>query len=309
MDMSVSQARVIDPILTNHSRGYSQAGMIGGLLLPKARMATRAAKRIEFGRESFRRYKIKRAPGAVIAQVSFGYEGKPVALSQYALAGVTPVEHQEEAQEVPGIDLLSSNVDVVLAVIALEQEYQQAAVVRNANTYAATNKVALAGAAKWSDDASKPATAVSDAKEVIRSRTGRRPNTLALGAKVAAKLKVHPAILDRFKHVRDDTVSDAMLAQYFDVKRVLVGDAIFDNDAGDSVDVWGNDAILAYVPEDGAANVNIPAFGYTYQLGGYPFVKPAYYERANNSWLNDVFDEWSPEVVGPDAGFLFQDCI
>ena len=31
MDMSVSQARVIDPILTNHSRGYSQAGMIGGL--------------------------------------------------------------------------------------------------------------------------------------------------------------------------------------------------------------------------------------------------------------------------------------
>jgi hypothetical protein len=309
MNMSTSQVRVIDPILTNHSRGYTQTGFIGDGLLPVADMATRAAKRIEFGRESFRRYKIRRAPGTQIAQVSFGYEGKPVALHQHALAAVTPVEHQEEAQEVPGIDLLSTNVDTVLAVIALEKEIQQAEAARNPAVYAVGNKVALVGAAKWSDPASDPAKAVSDAKEVIRGRTGRRPNVLSLGAKVAAALKLHPKVLDKFKYTNSETISDAMLASYFDVKKVLVGDAIVDDDAGNTADVWGNDAILAFVPDGGTPNINIPAFGYTYRLRGYPFVKPAYYERGVNSWLNDVFDEWSPEVVGADAGFLFQNCI
>ena len=309
MNMSTSQVRVIDPILTNHSRGYSQSIFIGDSLLPVADMATRAAKRIEFGRDSFRRYKIKRAPGAQIAQVSFGYEGKPVALHQHALAAVTPVEHQEEAQEVPGIDLLSTNIDTVLAVIALEKEIQQAEAARNPAIYANSNKLALIAAAKWSDPASDPAKAVSDAKEIIRARTGRRPNVLALGAKVAATLKLHPKVLDKFKYTNSDTISDAMLASYFDVKNVLVGDAIVDDDAGNTSDVWGNDAILAFVPDGGTSNINIPAFGYTYRLRGYPFVKPAYYERSVNSWLNDVFDEWSPEVVGPDAGFLFQNCI
>lgn len=309
MNMSTSQARVIDPILTNHSRGYKNSGYIGDMLLPIASMATRAAKRIEFGRESFKRYRIRRAPGAAIAQVSFGYEGKPVQLSQYALAGLTPVEHQEEADAVPGIDLLSTNIDTVLAVIALEKEIQQAAAARNAATFAATNKVALAGAAKWSDDASDPAKAVEDAKEVIRSRTGRRPNRLALGARVAAKLRNHAKVVERFKHTTAQTISDEMLAQYFNVEKVLVGDAIIDADDGSTSDVWGNDAILAFVPAEGMPNINIPSFGYTYRLAGHPFVQPAYYERGVRSWLNDVFDEWSPEVVGPDAGFLFQGAI
>ncbi len=309
MNMSTAQARVIDPILTNHSRGYTQTGFIGDRLLPKALMATRAAKRIEFGRESFKRYKIRRAPGTQIAQVSFGYEGKPVSLHQHAIAAVTPVEHQEEAQAVPGFDLLSMNVDTVLAVVALEKEIQQAAATRNASIYATSNKTALTGTSKWSDPSSKPASMVSDAKEVIRKRTGRRPNTLAVGASVAAALKQLPQVIDKFKYTNADTISDAMLAQYFDVKTFLVGDAIIDDEAGNTLDVWGNDAILAYVPDVGTANVNIPAYGYTYQLNGYPFVKPAYFERGVNSYLNDVFDEWSPEVVGPDAGFLFQAAV
>lgn len=309
MNMNASQARVIDPILTNHSRGYKQENFIGDWLLPIAQMPTRAAKRIEFGRESFRRYQIRRAPGTRIAQVSFGYEGKPVQLYQHALSAITPDEHQEEAAKVPGIDLLSTNVDTVLAVIALEKEIQQANAARNAATYAATNKVALAGVAKWSDPASNPAKAVEDAKEVIRGRTGRRPNVLALGAKVAASLRTHPNVKDHFKHVVTPTISDEMLAAYFNVKRVLVGDAIVDADDGTTSDVWGNDAILAYVPMEGTPNVNIPAFGYTYRLANYPYVKPAYFERGLNSWLNDVFDEWSPEVVGPDAGYLFQAAV
>ena len=308
MDMNASQARVVDPILTNHSRGYTQAGFIGDELMPIVSMPTRAAKRIEFGREAFRRYKIVRAPGGGIARIQVGYEGKAVSLIQRALGATTPIEHVEEAAHVPGIELLTENVNTVLNVIQLDREISQAEAARNAAAYANSNKLALAGGDKWSDPGSKPDEQVSDAKEVIRKRTGRRPRTLAVAATVAAGLKKHPRVIGRFayKDNADIVISDAMLAQFFDVGEVLVGDAIYDDDAGESVDVWGGDAILAFVPAKGQAGMRVPAFGYTYRLNGHPFVKPARFSDDYNSWLNDVFDEWSPELVGADAGFLFQ---
>lgn len=308
-DMNTGQARVVDPILTNHARGYSQDGYIGDLLLPVVDMPTRAAKRIEFDRTAFKRPKIVRAPGAAIARVSVGYDGKPVSLIQRALGSTTPVEHMDEAAQVPGIDLLTENTNTVLNTIELDREISQAEAARNPAAYGNNNKLALAAGAKWSADTSTPGKDVETAKEVIRGRTGRRANTLAMGATVAAKLRHHPTIIDRFKHVKSDSISDEMLAQYFNVERVLVGDMIYDDDNNQSFDVWGNDAILAFVPKSGTAGMRVPAFGYTYRLRGHPFVEPAYYDRSIRSWANDIFDEWSPEIVGPDAGFLFQAAV
>ncbi len=307
MNMSLSQARVIDPILTEHSRGYRQASLIGDLLLPIVTMPTRAAKRIEFGREAFRRYRITRAPGGAITRIQIGYEGKPVSLIQRALGATTPLEHVDEAAEVPEIDLLMESVDTVNAVIALDREINQATVARDASKYASTNKVTLSGTAKWSDPASNPAADIEEGKEVIRSRTGKRPTTLTLGATVASSLRVHPKVLARFENVTADFVSDAMLKQFFDVEQLLIGDAIYDDDAGQTVDVWGADALLSYTPIGGTPNRNIPAFGYTYRLRGHPFVEPVYYHKDTRSWINDMFDEWSAEMVGPDAGYLIKD--
>lgn len=304
--MNQDQARVVDPILTEHARGYSNGEFIGSILFPTVDMPTRAAKRIEFGREAFRRYATRRAPGANINQISFGYEGKPVALAQQALSAKTPVEHQDEAGAVPGIDLLRESVDLVLYVIAQEKEIAQAQAARTAASYANTNKLALVGDDKWSDPGSDPLIQVSDAKEVIRKRTGRRPNTMAIGGSLAAALRRHPIIREHYKHTTSSAISDEMLRTYFDLQTLAVGDAIYDQDDGTTVDVWGGDAILAYVPPKGARNMRLPAYGYTYQLRNHPFVEAPHYERGVRSWINDVFDEYSAELVGADAGFLFQ---
>ncbi|UIJ46908.1 hypothetical protein LZK98_08190 [Sphingomonas cannabina] len=306
--MSPNQARVVDPILTGHVRGYTNAEFIGHLLFPTVDMPTRAAKRIEFDRASFRRRKTKRAPGATIGEIDFGYEGKPVALHQHALAAKTPIEHQEEAEKVPEIDLLRENVDVVLAVIGLEKEIAQAELARNAALYAASNKTALAAGDQWDNPDSDPGMLIGDAKEVIRARTGRRGNTLGLPGSVATKLKKHPKIVEQFKYTNSSTVTNEMLRAYFDVDTLAIGDAIYDDDNG-PVDIWGRDVILAYVPPAGQRNMKLPGYGYTYQLRGHPFVEPAYYDNKVRSWLNNVFDEYSPELVGPDAGFLIQNAI
>lgn len=308
-NMNGAQVRVVDPILSRHARGYINADFIGDVLFPEVTMASRAAKRIDFGRDAFRRRKTRRAPGTQIGGLSVGFEGNPVGLHQEALKAITPREYQEEANAVPGIDLQQESVDVVLAVIALEKEIQRAELARDASKYAASNKIALAGSDKWTDDASKPKQLIGDYSEVIRSRIGRRPNTLVIGGKVATKMKSHQSVLDQFKYTRSDSVTMQDLATYFDISNVVAGDAIYDEDDETSVDVWGNDVILAYVPPVGQRSMRVPAYGYTYQLRGHPFVEPVRYDGDLASYVNNVFDEFSPELVGPDAGVLIQAAI
>lgn len=308
---NLAQARVVDPILTNHARGYQNAEFVGSALFPQVTMPTRAAKRIEFDRSSFRRRRTRRAPGTPIAALEFGYEGKPVQLHQEALSAVVPIEHQQEAQAVPGIDLQQDAVDTVLAVISLEKEIQQAATARNPAAYASTNKSALVGDAKWSDPDSDPQTQVAVAKEVIRKRIGRRPNTLVLAGGLFSALQTHPKIVAHFAYTNSATITLQMLATYFDVPNVVSGDAIYDLQDGTTVDVWGGDAILAYVAPStsGRRSMALPSFGYTYQLLNHPLVEASRFDADIRSWKNDVLDEFSPELVGADAGFLFQDAL
>ena len=307
--MNAAQSRVVDPILTEHVRGYSNAQMIGTKLFPIVNMPTRAAKRIEFNREALRRVLTTRAPGTNIGRYNMTYKGLPVNLTQDALQAVTPIEFVEEANAVPGIDLQQESVDVVLAVIALSLEIQQAELARNAAAYDVTNKLAVAAGDKWTVETSDPAAVIEDAKEAIRKRTGRRPNMLEISATVRAALKVHPKVRDHFKYTTSAAISDKMLAEYFDVPEVVVGDAIYDLDDDTTVDVWGNDAVLAFVAPEGQRNMRLPSYGYTYRLRGHPFVEAVEWDKNTRSWTNNVIDEQSPEIVGSDAGFLIQGAV
>ena len=100
-----------------------------------------------------------------------------------------------------------------------------------------------------------------------------------------------------------------MLAAYFDVKRVLVGKAVWlPENASDDVlatDVWGDDAILSYVPEAGD-NFQVPSYGYTYELRGYPQVEVPYFDRSNDSWIYPTKAERRTYLTGAEGGFLFQ---
>ncbi len=205
--MNAAQARVVDPILTEHARGYSNAQMIGTRLFPIVNMPTRAAKRIEFNREALRRVLTARAPGANIGRYTMSYKGLPVNLTQDALQAVTPIEFVEEANAVPGIDLQQESVDVVLAVIALSLEIQQAELARNPDAYDPANKLAIGAADKWTLPDSDPAAVIEDGKEAIRKRTGRRPNLLELSADVFSALKRHPKVRDHFKHTTSAAIS------------------------------------------------------------------------------------------------------
>lgn len=309
--MSTAQARVIDPILSNVARGYKNNEFVGDLLFPKVPVAQRGGKIITFGKEDFRLYATGRAPGANTKRVQYGHEGAAFALEQHALEGVVPFELMEDANAVPGIDLGSGAVRKTQNIIGLRTEKAQADLATNANNYAAANKTTLAGAAQWSDysGTSNPVADVETAKEAVRAKTGKRANTVVLGAAVWGKLRNHPVIVDRIKYTGRDSATPELLAQLFGVQRVAVGDAIYETAAGAFADVWGKFVVVAYTNVASVADLGEPSYGYTYQLNGYPVVEQAYQDRNAKSWIYPVTDEVSPVIAGAEAGYLISAAV
>lgn len=302
-------AAVIDPILSTHARGYRNSTFIAPVLFPRVTIPNRSMRVIRFGKEAFRMLNTRRAPGADKKRVQYGYADDPVALVQDALEAVVPVEHQEEAEKVPGINLGAGAVNMVLDVVELGHEYEAAQLARNAASYDANHKLALVGTARWTSALSDPKADVDAAKEVIRRSIGRYPNTLVIGPNSANGMKRNPKVTEQFKYTGRDSVTVEMLAAYLDIKRVVIGEAVYLPETSDDTalasDIWGNDAILAYVPENGDS-YQVPSFGYTYELSGYPQVEQPYFERKNDSWIYPTKVERRSYLTGAEGGFLFQ---
>jgi hypothetical protein len=309
--MSNSQARLIDPILTGIARGYSNNQFVGGILFPTVTVKARGGKIIQFGKEAFMLYATGRSPGQNTKRVTFGFAGAPFTLEQHSLEGVLPMETREEASAVPGIDLAASTVRGVQDIIELRKEKAQADIARNPANYAASNKVTLAGTSQWSDysGTSDPVANIEFGKETIRQKIGKKANVAVIGALVFSTLKNHPKVIERMKYTGRDTATPELLAALFQLEKVVVGEAVFSDDAGNFADIWGRDVVLAYVDLGSVAEKGKPSYGYTYQLEGYVQVEEPYYERNPKSWIYPVTDELAPVMAGADAGYLITNAV
>ena len=305
MAMTPAAARVIDPILSQIAQGYQHPGRVANVLFPRVAVPQSGGRILRFGKESFKLYNLRRAPGAQTARIEFGYASDPYRLVQDAVEVPVPRELVREAEQGPGIDLGERATRMAMDTITLALEVEAAQLATDPNQYDASHKVALSGTSKWSDYAnSDPIQDIEDAKEAIRASVGLRPNVMVLGPKPYNALKHHPKLLERIKYSQRGIVTLDLLQAIFDIERVVVGEAIYADEAGNFVDVWGNNAILAYVP--GLPAMEVPSYGYTYTLERHPFVEEPYFENSRKSWIYGVTYERAPVITSAIAGFLIQ---
>lgn len=313
--LTTQQARIINPVLSTVAQGYRQLDLVGNNLFPQVPVPMRAGQIITFGKEDFMLYASQRAPGENTKRVSFGYAAGTFALVDYSLEGQLPIEIYQEAEASANgfsIDLAALTINKVSSIMALRLEYAQATLARTLANYGANNKVTLSGTSQWSDysGVSSPIANIETAKEAIRQQTGKRPNLMIMGPQVLAKLRAHPLIIDRLKYTTRDVATPEILAALFGVQQVLIGEAIYSNDAGTAfTDVWGKDVVLAYTEMSGLAGMGTPTYGYTYNLGGYPIVEQPYYDRNSKSWFFPVTRAEAPVIAGASAGYLIQNAV
>lgn len=307
---SLAQDRVVDPILSAVARGYvaPNAG-VAEVLFPYVDVGARAGRILSFGPDDFKLVNTARAPGSNTKRVQFGHASVPFSLADHSLEGSVPRERLQEAAAVPGIDLAAGAVRKVQNMMGLEREKQAADLATNAANYGASNKETLTSTARWDNPASDPFVDINDARQVIRSQTGVKPNVLELGPKVLTALRSHPKILDRLSTASDRPPATlAQLQTLFEVERVIEGDAVY-HDGTSFIDLWGTFAVLAYTTPKSLAEMGSPSFGYTYRLQGMPEVEEPYFERNPKTWFYPVTDAYQAVLAGPSAGFLFTTAV
>lgn len=307
---TLAQTRVVDPILSEHARGYRRPGNVAQALFPLAPVNQYGGKVIQFGKESFRLYNAKRAPGTNVKRIDFGYEGQPYAIVPSALEAKVPWERMRDANAVPGINLASRAVNLVLAAQQLEQEYDSAQLARNPASYDNDHKVALVGANRWTGANGDPSTDIANAQEAIGDTIGVEGNTILLSRKAFNAAKLNPKIIERVKYTSAQSVTLDVLKALWNVDNIVVGGAKVATGPNDTFgDVWGADVIVAYVAQgegDGMGNAEEPSYGYTYQIEGMPAVEEAYQDRNARSWIYPVANDATPVLSGMAAGFLIQ---
>lgn len=304
--MTNAQARVIDPILTTVARGFKHPGFVADRLFPRVNVTTRGGKITAFGREDFRLYNTRRAPGASARDVTFGHAGENYALEDHSLNGLVPIETMQEAAAVPGVDAGRIAVYKVDRLMAISYEKRAADVARLAASYAVSNKAVLAGATRWDQAASTPVADINAAREAIRSKIGMYPNTMLVPPRPKTALKEHASIRDQFKYTSPDSITLDMIAAKFEIATVFEAPAVYVDDAGLQQDVWGTDVILAYIDVSGLEDAGSPSAFYGYNLTGYPNVGVPYWDADKRSWKYPYDRCDAPVAASYDAAYIIQ---
>lgn len=310
MNLTNRGVRIIDPILSTFSQGYRNANFIGEALFPRVPVSLSGGQIIEFGREAFQLVNMRRTPGGPTKRVQFGYAGKPYVLLQDSLEVPVPREHQRDANIALNIDLGQRAARMGMSKILLQLEVDQATLATTLGNYGAGNKVTLAGATKWSTATGTPLTDVDTGREAIRAAVGIYPNVLVLSAVAFIACKNNPQVIARFQYnssvaVDASSITEKQLAGLFNVDKVVVGKAIVTSDALVNSDIWGNNAVLAYVPI-GETFQEEPSYGYTYTMNGNPLVEQPYWDNNSKSEIFGVTMERAPVLSGISSGYLIQ---
>jgi len=297
--------RVVDEVLTNVARGYTNANFIGTNLFPVVYVKKEGGKIPQFNAEAFRVYNTERAIRAKSNRISpEGRSSIDYVLTEHDLE--YPMDYREIEEDIANLELHAATV--VAEGIQLRLEKLIADLSQDENNYSPNSVAVLSSADKFTNESSNPFAIIEAARETIRSKIARYPNTIVLGASTYAALKNHPMILDRIKYTAHSVMSEELLRELLDFPNLYVGKAVFVDDSGAFVDVWQDNVILAYVPEQNenvARNVYEPSFAYTLRKIGYPVVDK-YTEGGKVSIVRNT-DIFVPKIVGPDAAFLIKD--
>ncbi len=315
--MTPSQIRLAqNPILSSLLLGFGMGTFVAEQLFPRLPQTLSGVTLAQAGDERLKKYNLRRAPGAATKRVDINYAGQTYTVKQYAVEVPIPRELVREADESRRLNV-SNHIDIsriamVTAndILLLDYEIEVATLATTSGTYAGGHVTALSGATKWSASTGTPVTDILAASDTIRKKIGKRPNKLTLSADAWTAIRVNAEVKTYLSSTQQGPVSLDQLKSILNLNEVVIGDAVWMDAAGTGADVWGNNAILAYVPTIGGAGNDIslaePGFGFTNVMEGHPYAESPYYDNSTKSWIYGATYERQANVAYNTAAFLFQ---
>ena len=315
----------IDKVLTNLSVKYVQdaSTFIAGKVFPMVPVSKQSDKYYVYKREDwFRDEAQKRAMGTESVGGDYDMDTAVYYAERYAFH--KDVYDEERANT---DDPLSPDADATAFVtdkLLLNKENNWARKFFVPGVWGTdVEGSATAGTGKviqWDDyNNSDPVLDMSNYSTAVSEVTGKQPNTLVIGRRVYNALKNHPDILDRIRYSQKGVVTSDLIAELFDVERVLVANAI-QNTAprgreAEMSYILGNNALLCYTAT--APGLRTATAGYTFTWTGL-MGSAAWGGRINRipNPLIGIGTErieaelcYDMRVIAPDMGIFFKDVV
>lgn len=308
----LGEIRVVDPVLTNFVRGYSNAEFVGKRLFPVVIVPKETGKYIKHGKESFRIYSTERALRADSNKLP--PDARTTAAFQTTEHDASwPLDYREEKEDIINAEKHGSYS--AQSAIEIRHEKIAAGLALDANNYPSGHKVTL-GADEYFDDADSDPVAIIDAgKEAVRAAIVKRPNTAVFSAKAWRAFKNHAKVRAYLSDNKTKIITIEDAKKILELDEIHIAEAVYMKDDGTVEDIWGDDVVLAYVNKgvktgktlNGTDKITYSmydsSYGYTFRVKGLPFVDK-YNENGGKISLVRSTDNFEVKIVGSDAGYL-----
>lgn len=271
----------IDAALSNIATAYMQENdaYIADKIFPIVPVQHRTNKYFKYRKGDFFRDEAQlRADSTESAGSGYNLDTGSYAANEWAL-------HQDIGEQVrsnadPAVDVDVAATKILMQKLAIRRDRFFVSTFLANSIWGTSVSGATAGNGSttvtyWSDDAAgDPFTDIATAQTTVLQNTGFMPNTLVLGWPVYQALRKHPLVIDRIKYTSPayaGKINAKLLAEAFDVDRVLVSQAVYNSAAEGATDsfsfVTGKHALLCYTPS--APGLMVPAAGYIFAWTGF----------------------------------------
>lgn len=311
----------IDAALTNVSVAYTQdaSNFIADKVFPIVPVQKQADKYFTYEKGAFFRDEARlRAPGTESAGSGYKLGTGTYYCEKYAIH--KDVDDDTVANQDAGIDCFRDAATFVMEQLLIRRERLFVSKYLTTGVWA-TDAVGGTNFAQWDDEStSDPAEDIKNARIKILLNTGRMPNCLTVDIYTHEALKKHPLIQAKFFGVvgGQGNVTEAMLAQYFEVQKYLVSRAVYTasdetNTTPTMAFVSPKCALLSFAPA--TASLMTPSAGYIFTWAGLTGLnnlgirtkrfrmEKLEAERVENTLSMDA------EIIAADCGYFFSGTV
>jgi hypothetical protein len=292
-----------DPLLSNLSVAYKNPNYVADTIFPEVQVKTATGYYFTYDKSKFTAANTLRAPSTRANRVNFG-------LTKTAYGPL--VEHSLE-QDLPDEVFEQQQAPFDLNVDAMEDVTERILLDKEVDAYtqlSTTPDATLSGTDKWSDYAnSDPIGNVQTAVDTIQKAALVHANTLLLSYPVFAKLRNHPAIIERIKYSERGIVTPEIMAAVFDIGRVIIA-AAEQNTAKEgqteTLDyVWGKTAAVLFITA--TPGIRMVTYGYTFRIG--PRQVERWDDRAVKAQFIRVTDWYEQMIVATACKYFFATAV
>ena len=261
----------IDAALTDVSVAFSQepGSFVADKVFPRVNVAKQSDKYWVWDRNNFLIDSMeKRADGQESAGGGLELSTDSYFCDVYALH--KDIGAQTRANEDPGVRLDEAVTKYLTGQAMLKLERSFVTTFMGSGIWS-TTVTGASNYTQWDDASSNPEKNIDDGKQYILQRTGYEPNTLVTDYATYQALKRHPLIKDRTKYTSADSITQKIIANFFEIDNLYVAKSMYaSNNEGAATDTYAfnfpKGALLAWVPAQ--AGLLVPSPGYTFVWNG-----------------------------------------